>query len=222
MDSSCVSVSASLPDDAGSSLATAYPPVVAIGGGSLPAHASSSSSAMATESVSATDASVAGGGSDEGAENEMISEEMLAVQREAEAELGDVTERIVDKGSSAGGADASTTADQPTGEKVVPNLLRAMSAAGNADLFTAPSKGGDEKGSQLDALLAKASQYSEFIRNSQDTATSSFYQHARKEMGIGDADGGKKKKQKKEAAAAEGTAAAAAAAVGGGGGGGVG
>jgi len=144
----------------------------------------------------------------------MISEEMLAVQREAEAELGDVTERIVDKGSSAGGADASTTADQPTGEKVVPNLLRAMSAAGNADLFTAPSKGGDEKGSQLDALLAKASQYSEFIRNSQDTATSSFYQHARKEMGIGDADGGKKKKQKKEAAAAEGTAAAAAAAAG--------
>jgi ATP-dependent DNA helicase len=96
-----------------------------------------------------------------------------------------------------------------------------MSAAGNADLFNTNKggAGGEEvKASQLDALLAKASQYSEFIRNSQDTATSSFYMHARKEMGIAEpaaaaaADGGKKKKQKREGveggAAAEEAAAA--------------
>jgi hypothetical protein len=74
--------------------------------------------------------------------DEMLSEDMLAAQREMEAELGDVTERaaFVPVAGSA---------------RIVPNLLAATRAAGNADLL---SVGGGSKSMQLDALLAKASQ----------------------------------------------------------------
>ena len=53
---------------------------------------------------------------------------MLAMQKEAEDELGDVTERFqADEGSGGGGG----------GGLVAPNLVKAMQGSGNADLLAA-------------------------------------------------------------------------------------
>ena len=67
---------------------------------------------------------------------------MLAVQREAEAELGDVTARLDDEEYKPEETNSSS--------KVMPNLLKATAASGNADLIS-----GSSKSHQLDALLAK-------------------------------------------------------------------
>ena len=54
---------------------------------------------------------------------------MLAMQKEAEDELGDVTERFqAEKGGSGGGGG---------GGLVAPNLVKAMQGSGNADLLAA-------------------------------------------------------------------------------------
>jgi hypothetical protein len=90
---------------------------------------------------------------------------MRAMQREAEAELGDVTARL----------DTETLGKS---QKVAPNLLKAMQGSGNADLLATS----DGKTQQLDALLAKASQYSAFIRTSQEAASGAFNQHAIDQM----------------------------------------
>ena len=113
--------------------------------------------------------------------------EILAEQRELEAALGDVTARSAMQASG--------------GSRVVPNLLQASGASGNADLVS-----GTDKTLQLDALLAKASQYSAFIRNSQTQAEGAFFDHATKMMGdqsesVGEDEvGGKRKKGGKGAA----------------------
>jgi hypothetical protein len=109
---------------------------------------------------------------------------MLAIQREAEAELGDVTARS-----------ETPTPTVSAGGQRVPNLLKATASAGNSDLLVGSS--GDAKAAQLDALLAKASQYSAFIRASQDSAVDAFYMHAKDQMtssSEGPDIGGKRKK----------------------------
>lgn len=109
---------------------------------------------------------------------------MLAVQREAEAELGDVT--------------AMSDAHRTKGaSSVAPSLLKAMADAGVADLISG------DRSSQLDTLLAKASQYSTFIRDSQGRADTEFKAHALKAMAEEESEeaaGGKRKKGGKGAA----------------------
>ncbi len=102
---------------------------------------------------------------------------MRRIQAEAEAELGDVTEIY----------DGASSSSSSSSEKVAPKLLVAAANAGNADLIAA---GEDAKTAQLDSLLAKASQYSAFIRNSQEGAEAAFYEHAKKHMAGGGADDG--------------------------------
>ena len=116
---------------------------------------------------------------------------MLAVQREAEAELGDVTAR------------SETPAIDESVPKKKPTLLAAMGEAGNKDLFAPGSEA--NKTSQLDSLLAKASQYSNFIRSTQGSSVDAFHVHAAEMLGkAGEADadevsgGGKRKKSRKE------------------------
>jgi len=98
---------------------------------------------------------------------------MLREQRELESELGDVTAR-------------TTTPGLADGPLRAPSLLKAMQASGNADLLAG---GVADKTSQLDALLAKASQYSSFIRSSQEQAANAFAVHAQKAIGAADGDG---------------------------------
>ena len=91
------------------------------------------------------------------------------MQAEAEAELGDVTDIYKANDSASLGA------------KQAPKLLVAAANAGNADLI---ANSEDAKSAQLDSLLAKASQYSAFIRNSQDHAQVAYEAHASKMMQV--------------------------------------
>jgi len=128
-----------------------------------------------------------------GSVQEQLSEEMLAEQKAIEAEIGDVT--------------AAMEVADPV-ELSAPKLLKAAANSGNEKLISA-SGSKDAKALQLDTLLAKASQYSAFIRSSQEQAKATFDQHARAQMskgpdgtskkrGAASGSAGKKKKAKRE------------------------
>ena len=111
------------------------------------------------------DASVKGERTDEELEPDLgLSEEAMAAQREAEAELGDVTaaEQVADLGDNM----------------AAPTLLTATAAQGGDDSLVSKDASAKDKKNQLDTLLNKAQQYSEFIRSSQETAEQTFDEHA--------------------------------------------
>eukprot|EP00616_Rhizochromulina_sp_CCMP1243_P008611 CAMPEP_0118998780 /NCGR_PEP_ID=MMETSP1173-20130426/63245_1 /TAXON_ID=1034831 /ORGANISM="Rhizochromulina marina cf, Strain CCMP1243" /LENGTH=752 /DNA_ID=CAMNT_0006950279 /DNA_START=20 /DNA_END=2278 /DNA_ORIENTATION=- len=132
-----------------------------------PAGAANGSAAEAVNGASGGAAS-----SEEG-----ISQAMLEAQRAAEEEVGDVT--------------ALFEAAEPVNGSA-PRLLEAAANSGNAQLISR-SKSQDTKTLQLDTLLAKASQYSAFIRNSQEQAQETFDRHAQSQMET-ETDGKKRKK----------------------------
>eukprot|EP00617_Octactis_speculum_P012192 CAMPEP_0185778214 /NCGR_PEP_ID=MMETSP1174-20130828/91865_1 /TAXON_ID=35687 /ORGANISM="Dictyocha speculum, Strain CCMP1381" /LENGTH=747 /DNA_ID=CAMNT_0028466847 /DNA_START=43 /DNA_END=2289 /DNA_ORIENTATION=- len=104
-----------------------------------------------------------------------LSDAMMAAQHAAEAEVGDVTLKF--------------EAEEPT-ETVAPKLL-TLAAGGDSSLIKRNvSKA--SKTNQLDTLLAKASQYSEFIRSSQDQAAETFDATAQAALGS-PSKGGKRK-----------------------------
>ena len=95
------------------------------------------------------------------------SQEALAAQREAEAELGDVT--------------AQDEATELGDDCAAPTLLKATAMGSGDDSLLAKDASEADKKNQLDTLLNKASQYSEFIRSSQETAEQTFDAHAAKQ-----------------------------------------
>ena len=95
------------------------------------------------------------------------SQEALAAQREAEAELGDVT--------------AQDEATELGDDCAAPTLLKATAMGSGDDSLLSKDASEADKKNQLDTLLNKASQYSEFIRSSQETAEQTFDAHAAKQ-----------------------------------------